>query len=120
MILHAHIYFPIEQRDRAAALREAVSRAFEGRLLKVSELVDHALGPHPVPTFEIHFDAKLRAGMRDFLEANRNGLSVLIHEDTGDDHRDHRENIEWLGEPVALDFGFFDLILKHPELRINK
>ena len=120
MILHAHIYYSIDQRELAVRLREAVGSTFGNRVLKIPEPVDHAHGPHPVPTFEVHFDGKMRVEMRDFLEANRNGLSVLIHEDTGDDHRDHRENIEWLGEPVALDFGFFDLILKHPELRINK
>ena len=55
----------------------------------------------------------------DFLKAHHGELSVLIHQDTGDDAIDHSENIVCLGEPVVLDFGFFELIKSRPDLKIN-
>ncbi len=120
MILHAHVYYPLEQKHLALTLHEEVAQKFGGQLIKLSVLNDGPLGPHPLPTFELHFDSGLRDQILEFLKVNRRGLTVLIHEDTNDDHRDHRDQIEWLGEPVELDFGFFDRILLNPDLRINK
>jgi DOPA 4,5-dioxygenase len=120
MILHAHVYYSLEQKLIAQAFHEELVHEFEGKIIKISELNDGPLGPHPLPTFELHFDSGLRDQVVSFIKTNRKGLSVLIHEDTNDDHRDHRDNIEWLGEPIELDFGFFDRILLNPELRINK
>jgi DOPA 4,5-dioxygenase len=120
MNFHAHVYYPLEEKSKAEAVHAAIALQLQGKFSKLSDLNDRPVGPHPLPTFEVHFvDADLKP-FRSLLEEYRQGLSVLIHIDTGDDHLDHRENIEWLGDPVKLDFGFFDLIQKHPELRINK
>ena len=120
MNLHAHIYFPLDQKASAEAVRATISSQLSGFYSTLSELNDRPIGPHPLPSFEVHFSEEHLSRFRTFFESHRQGLSVLIHRDTGDDPLDHRENIEWLGSPVALDFGFFDLIQAHPELRIHK
>jgi aromatic ring-cleaving dioxygenase len=119
MIYHAHIYYHPDQRNFAERFRLSIKMALGDCLQKVSDLIDSAHGPHPIPTFEIHFDEKYLTMVRNFLQTHHADLSVLIHQDTGNDVPDHSENIEWLGEPVALDFGFFELIKTRPDLKIN-
>ncbi len=119
MIYHAHIYYHPDQRSFAERLQLSIKVTLGDCLQKVSGLIDSSHGPHPIPTFEIHFDSAHRGRVMEFLKAHHGELSVLIHQDTGDDVPDHSENIEWLGEPVVLDFGFFELIMTRPDLKIN-
>jgi aromatic ring-cleaving dioxygenase len=42
-----------------------------------------------------------------WLEAQRNGLSILIHADTGDDLTDHTKYAYWLGKPTEIDLSMF-------------
>ena len=37
-----------------------------------------------------------------FLMLNREGLSILVHPETGNDYRDHAEYPLWLGAPLPL------------------
>ena len=120
MEYHAHIYYHPEQKPFAEKLRLSLKVALGESLKKVSELFDAPLGPHPIPTFEIHFQSDHLAQVSDFLKTHHGDLSVLIHQETGDDVPDHSENITWFGEPIILDFGFFELIKTRPELRINQ
>jgi DOPA 4,5-dioxygenase len=119
MNYHAHIYYHPDQRPFAERLYLSIKMALGDCLQKVSALIDAAHGPHPIPTFEIHFDSSQLEKVVSFLKSHHGDLSVLIHQDNGDDVLDHSQNIEWLGEVVELDFGFFELIKKHPEMRIN-
>lgn len=120
MEYHAHVYYHPDQRKFAERLQVSIKVALGDCLQKVSGLVDGALGPHPIPTFEIHYNEAHQDRVLNFLKAHHGDLSVLIHQDTGDDVPDHSENIQWLGDPVDLDFGFFEKIKLFPELRINK
>jgi len=38
---------------------------------------------------------------------NRNGLSILLHPETGDDYRDHRAHAAWLGAVLPLRLDVF-------------
>ena len=107
---HAHIYYSAAQRPIAAALRDRLLNATPGDPLSkvkfVGELRDHKVGPHTVPQFEIHFDARLLAFVEP--ELVRSGLRVLIHPLTLDDLGDHTHLGRWIGEPVALDLTVLD------------
>lgn len=48
----------------------------------------------------VYFDALI-----PWLDEHRDGLSVLVHADTGDDILDHTEYVYWLGEPVEIDLS---------------
>lgn len=115
-LYHAHIYFQSSDTDKIKAL-ETLARVLG--LFHELEIYPTPIGPHPLPTLELHFYENNYLAVKAWLELNQGEYSILIHEETGNDVRDHSENIEWLGEPVPIDFGFFDLILKHPGLRVH-
>lgn len=102
---HSHIYFDANSRAEAAALQAKLLRDFP-RSVHISRLVDRPIGPHPLPMFELGFRADQYDLVRATLEANRGGLSVLIHQVTPDEVWDHTEGAEWLGTPVELDIQF--------------
>jgi len=116
---HAHVYFEEDQVDQARELYQKIEQSF--LLDEVNPYGFHAvkIGPHPLPMFEIHFDEESNIKATSWLIQNRRGFSVLIHEDTGDDVKDHSENIFWIGKPVIIDFEFFEKIKTNPELRIH-
>ncbi len=104
---HAHIYYALEDRPVAEALR----RRFQamtglGDVLYVGELRDGKVGPHPIPQFEIHFREDQLPTLRPMLEAC--GLRVLIHPLTDDDLADHTNLGDWIGEPLELDLTTLD------------
>lgn len=103
---HAHLYFDERNYKSASSVREALfSQQFPG--LRVFPLVTRPIGPHPLPMFEIHFTDKIFLEVKAWLEKNRGNHTVLIHEETGFDHRDHSEGALWLGPPLSLDFSIF-------------
>ena len=105
---HAHIYYDAATRDDAAQLRRTLSSAqADGRaVLYVGEMRDRAVGPHPVPQFEIHFGAGALPSILPLLEAS--GLRVLVHPLTDDDLADHTTLARWIGEPLVLDLSVLD------------
>lgn len=105
---HAHIYFEAATIDRAEAMRERAIYELIPQGIFVSRLVNRLVGPHPTPMFEIDFEIAQRDQVVAWLDRHRAGLSVLVHEVTGDDYRDHTEGASWLGAPVVLDFSKMD------------
>lgn len=105
---HAHIYFTDETLGAAEQMREAATKEWGPHGVFVSRLVRKLVGPHPTPMFEIDFEVPQRDSIVGWLEANRGALTVLIHEVTGDDYRDHTDGIVWLGAPVPLDLSRMD------------
>ena len=104
---HAHIYYPLEERPVAKALRARFkAMTGSGEVLYVGELRDHKVGPHPIPQFEIHFLENQLPTLRPILEGS--SLRVLIHPLTDDDLADHTSLGAWIGEPVDLDLTTLD------------
>jgi aromatic ring-cleaving dioxygenase len=107
---HAHIYYALEQRAVAAALRlhllELKASAAIPQLLFVGELRDRKVGPHPVPQFEIHFTKEVLPVIVPLIEAS--GLAALVHPLTDDDLADHTTLALWIGKPLDLDLTTLD------------
>ncbi|UOE99779.1 DOPA 4,5-dioxygenase family protein [Bdellovibrio reynosensis] len=103
----AHIYFSAEQRQQAETFRKAAIEQFAGLKVFVGEMIPEAIGPHPVPMFEINFPKELFSEVVLWLMHSRGDLSVLVHELTGDDHYDHTQAALWLGEAVELKYSVF-------------
>jgi DOPA 4,5-dioxygenase len=116
-LFHGHIYFDSSDSKFAKELYSKVSK-LNG--VKFSKIHETCVGPHPKPMIEIHFGEDSFKEIHEWLKKERKGLSILIHEETGNDVFDHSNNIHWLGEPLQIDFGFFEIIKKHPELRVHK
>lgn len=102
---HAHIYYTVDQRAAAAALRERL-RALGKTVLFVGRMMDEGVGPHPIPQYEIHFREHAVAEITAILEGS--GLRALVHPLTADDLADHSTHARWIGEPVNLDVSVLD------------
>ena len=103
---HAHIYYTDDDsRARAAEIREAVDRQFDVRL---GRWRDEPVGPHPKPMYQIAFAPDQFPAIVPWLMLNRNGLTVLVHPETGDDVADHRDQPLWLGEVLPLNIAFLE------------
>lgn len=112
---HAHIYYPdADARARAAKIREALIESFDAvegmdnppERVRLGRWRDEPVGPHPLPMYQVAFAADRFAEIVPWLMLNRNGLTVLVHPETGDDVEDHADNPLWLGEKLELDIGF--------------
>ncbi|MDJ0936107.1 MAG: DOPA 4,5-dioxygenase family protein [Kiloniellales bacterium] len=97
---HAHVYYDAEQKPRAAALREAVEAHFE---VVMGRWHDAPIGPHPRGSYQIAFDPAVFGSLVPWLALNRDGLTILVHPETGDDVPDHTDHALWLGPPEPLD-----------------
>jgi DOPA 4,5-dioxygenase len=102
---HAHIYYDPGTRERAARLRENVAAAFPSALL--GRWHDAPVGPHPQSMHQIAFPRELLAAFVPWLMLNRDGLTVLLHPETGDDYVDHTDHAAWFGAVLPLRLEMF-------------
>jgi DOPA 4,5-dioxygenase len=101
---HAHVYFDESSVAQAQALCEAAARRFGVAMGRVHQKL---VGPHPRWSCQLAFDAVQFEALIPWLEANRVGLTVLVHGLTGNDLEDHTTHASWLGEPAGLDLSGF-------------
>ena len=99
---HAHVYYAdAEGRAKAALLRERLAAAFPDALL--GRWHDRPVGPHVRSMYQVAFDAALMPAILPFLLLNRQGLTILVHPETGNDYDDHVHHAAWLGEMLPLN-----------------
>ena len=99
---HAHVYFEdAESRAKAAILREHLARAFPDA--RLGGWHDRQVGPHVLPMYQIAFSAGRMAEILPFLLLNRDGLTILVHPETGNDYDDHVHHAAWLGRVLPLN-----------------
>ena len=97
---HAHVYYDSASRARAARLREGLAAAFPDA--RLGRWHDVPVGPHPTAMYQVAFAADRLAAILPWLMLNRDGLTVLVHPETGDDYADHSRHAAWLGEVLPL------------------
>ena len=107
---HAHIYYTLDTRAQASALEQTLQQAKSSGAIAeldfIGELRDRALGPHPIPEFEIHFSKAMLAQIVALLESS--GLTCLVHPLTDDDLADHTSLAQWIGKPLPLKVEVLD------------
>ncbi len=96
---HAHIYYTRQTRPIAARLREELAAAFAVTLGRWRE---EPVGPHSAAMYQVAFAPEEFARIMPWLMLHRDGLSVLVHPETGDDYEDHATYSLWLGTPLPL------------------
>lgn len=101
---HAHVYFDESSVARAQTMCKEAARRFAVAMGRVHERL---VGPHPAWSCQLAFDAPGFDALIPWLEANRGGLTVLVHGLTGNDLADHTTHASWLGEPAVLDLRAF-------------
>ena len=103
---HAHIYYDsTKTRDRAARLRERAAATFPAAIL--GRWHDAPVGPHPQSMYQIAFPREMLAAFVPWLMLNREGLTVLLHPETGDDYVDHTDHAVWYGAMLPLRLEMF-------------
>jgi aromatic ring-cleaving dioxygenase len=103
---HAHIYYdPRNTRSRAARLRQRVAAEFPHA--RLGRWHDELVGPHTQSMYQIAFASDLLAAFLPWLMLNRDGLTVLLHPETGNDYRDHTAHAAWLGGVLPLRLEAF-------------
>jgi DOPA 4,5-dioxygenase len=103
---HTHIYYdPTKTRDRAARLRERVAATFPAAIL--GRWHDAPVGPHPQSMYQIAFPREMLAAFVPWLMLNRDGLTVLLHPETGEDYVDHTDHAVWYGAMLPLRLEMF-------------
>ena len=99
---HAHVYFEGATRDAAWALRGVIERELSAHV-QIGRFHEKPVGPHPVWTYQLAFDAAKFAHVVGWLSLNHGALDVFIHPNTGDALSDHRDSALWLGKSYALN-----------------
>lgn len=101
---HAHVYYAQDSLEQATQLCTQAGEIFG---LPVGRLHQQEVGPHPMWSCQISFGADDFEQLIPWLEAHRQGLTVLVHGLTGDNLQDHTDYAYWLGEPAPLKLAMF-------------
>lgn len=112
MHYHAHIYWNNnEERDIALSIREDLIQLG----CQLGRVHDIAIGPHPLAMYQVNYDDGNKKLIEQLLISKSNGISILLHEDTGDDIHDHTEGVRWINNPLPLDIEWLEEYVKNKE-----
>ncbi len=102
---HIHVYYDEATKPKAEALRAKLEAAFPNAAY--GRWHDKPVGPHPQWSYQVHFPVELFAKIVPLVALERDGLTVLVHPNTGDDLADHRDYALWMGAMPALNLTIF-------------
>jgi aromatic ring-cleaving dioxygenase len=103
---HAHVYYdPQTTRGRAEHLRQRVAAEFPQAQL--GRWHDELVGPHTQSMYQIAFPSGMLGSFLPWLMLNREGLTILLHPEAGDDYRDHTAHAIWFGAVLPLRLEAF-------------
>ncbi len=99
---HAHIYYSPATRPIAEGLREQIAARFS---VQLGRWHDRPVGPHATSMYQVAFAAELFPTLVPWLMMHRQGLTVLVHPNSGEPYNDHLHNALWLGAvlPITAD-----------------
>lgn len=100
---HAHIYYDDATRAVAARLRQDIWAKFD---VVMGRFRDTAVGPHPEPMYQVEFRPNQLGEFLPWLMTHRDGLTVLVHPNTGNAYEDHCDWPLWLGGKLDLRLDF--------------
>jgi len=101
---HAHVYF---DKGTVDAAEKICARAGELFGVAVGRVHQKNVGPHPLWSCQLAFDATQFDDLIPWLDQERKELNVLVHACTGNDLDDHTVHAAWLGDAVELNLAFF-------------
>ena len=97
------------------SMRQAIKENFPE--LIVYDIHNKAIGPHPLPMFEVDLSSPAQFGaFIPWLAINHGPLSVLIHPNTGNSRLDHTEHAIWIGDKLPLKLDTFDRVEQMDEV----
>jgi DOPA 4,5-dioxygenase len=99
---HVHVYCDLSQTSLCQDVRTQLLKdlsSIEG----AGPVRNRPVGPHPLPMFEAWFQPEAFDEVKNWMQNNRKGLTVMFHPLTGNDYNDHADHAIWLGEPLPLN-----------------
>ena len=103
MQYHAHIYWQNEdQRREALHLRQPLQNLG----CQLGSIHDDPIGPHPYAMYQVNYSSTIAKEVENLLYKAK--LHILLHEDTGDDVRDHTKGARWIGRPLDLNIKWLE------------
>ncbi|GAB5470411.1 MAG: DOPA 4,5-dioxygenase family protein [Rhodospirillales bacterium] len=102
---HAHVYFSQETQAQAQRLCEQARDRFG---LDMGRMHAKPVGPHPVWSCRLAFGPEKSGAVLTWLALNREGLTVFVHPETGDDLADHSRHAIWMGQMLPLKLEIFE------------
>ncbi|MEO1191416.1 MAG: DOPA 4,5-dioxygenase family protein [Pseudomonadota bacterium] len=101
---HAHVYFSQETMAQAEALcREAAERFG----VTMGRMHTQPVGPHPAWSCQLAFPPEVFGEVIPWLAINRDGLTIFVHPNTGDELADHVRHAIWMGQLLPLNLAIF-------------
>ncbi len=101
---HAHVYFSTATTEQARALCVGAWHACH---IGLGRFHERPVGPHPDNSCQLTFSAAQFEQLIPWLDAHRDGLTILVHPLTGDALAEHTTHARWLGEPRPLKVEIF-------------
>jgi aromatic ring-cleaving dioxygenase len=101
---HAHVYYNETSFQKAEEVLQNISSELN---VKLGNMHKKPVGPHPLWSCQISVPVDKFSDVTQWLMKNRQGLTVLVHPDTGDDYSDHDEYALWMGSILKLDTSVF-------------
>lgn len=103
MHYHAHIYWQNEaQRFEALHLRQPLQELG----CQLGSIHNEPIGPHPLAMYQVNYNSNIAEEVEHLLSQTK--LDILLHEDTGDDVRDHTVGARWIGSKLKLDIAWLE------------
>jgi aromatic ring-cleaving dioxygenase len=101
---HVHIYAKEGEDFSARLVAAKLAEFLSGDARGPFEI--GAIGPHPLPNYEVNLPRERFGEALQWLHTNGAGLSILVHPETDNVVQDHTVGAIWLGEQLALDQPF--------------
>ncbi|PIK15225.1 DOPA 4,5-dioxygenase family protein [Halobacteriovorax sp. JY17] len=101
---HAHIYYDESTHEKAL---EVIERARQVEFFSVGRAHEKLVGPHPRWSCQLLFSNDDLPKAMPWILENREGLTIFMHPDTGNDYIDHTDHTIWMGEMLELDTSRF-------------
>ena len=101
---HAHVYFEASTVEQARELCEAAMDRFG---IVMGRMHEKLVGPHPEWSCQLLISTEQFGEIIPWLSLNRDGLTVFIHTETGDDLADHTDFALWMGKICPLNLEMF-------------
>lgn len=97
---HIHVYYDTETRPRAEQLRVWIGERWPDA--RLGRWHDNPVGPHPTAMYQVAFPPRDFPTLAPFVMLNRQGLTVLLHPESGRPRDDHTLHATWMGAVLQL------------------
>jgi len=102
---HAHVYFDAGSIETA---RRICIECRDRLGVELGRMHEKPVGPHPFWSCQLSFKPDTMADVVGWLALHREGLTVLVHPDTGHEMADHTDHAIWMGDIAPLNVSIFN------------